>query len=1083
MSKRARGTKLEQLKAAVRDPKVKLTHAAARAVLTFARSEFAPSTTRQLIPLLYRVRAEELRQLLPRRLAAWGFTQPSMHTTAMQLERELWWAFLTIEYSAALVKEFVILANEYEAAYISGDGEAGRLKLVEIEQRSGYSFWLLRATIHHAAAFEGLERQKELSRSIVRNSPRSFAAFLSWYISERNEEKVSIANFTRRMQDSLGAARGAVKQFLFRELFATKPAQKAEFAELLAFYSTNSAVDYYEALVFVIIARFDSKNIAGAERAPLEEMAARLYEVTRDQRLLAVLGQGTCFAASSTAVRNLYQIDHWLVSNLLAGRADVLDSGVPEHLRRLLTALISTITRDDTRDESLQEVSKFLVNGAHLVFSRAVENCHFRRSKPPAGDLEFAAGAISPAPALHSNGINSEILARYQRLFLAEPTRYEENSAQISCGTSLIERFSRAEWIRARANHIGERDPSELLVLVTRVILQQPTLLREIKVDSLRQAILSNLTGWKYDVRAAIFTHNLVQQGHDRIESKLQLLVKWLLERWKSDQLFASALTEQRSAVLYFLRHVCVQKNLTLLDNVKKSRDRRLARMAICRRLIDIGPQASGAYENEIKQLTVEGLKEEGLHSFDQSRVFVNLGGLKAVGKTNFTEPFERFKALAKIPDSGATLPVDLLRDLLPTNKDGHEAVTLRRGLTEVNELFMDMLNGLANSYLMDPTNGLDSYLSLRIRHGSMASSIRGPLEEAQLITSQGGSSDLSGYESNEYWLERLAADHRDSRAIDSILRKFSHSIDQIISGVVGKYVQVQGSSHPDGVFQIALSKDLIEHLSDSGRQSANAEDFFDLCFKTFSLALGPCLDQMRHIIEVEVKSKIDTLLTEVATSIGRLPSVEDAGALTHVVNETRVNMQQAVDRVIGWFYLREEVDSVKTYTIEELVEVCVAIARNTHVSFSPNVISQISETDKELKVMSHMMHPFSDAVFIMIDNVYKHSGLATPPDIHLQIRLVERSALQIRCVSAVAPDGPWRTKAEERLASIRESSSSASGAVNLEGGTGLLKLRRLAESVRLSQGEPVEFGFANEDTFSVAVHLPVQVRTRGDRT
>jgi len=114
-----------------------------------------------------------------------------------------------------------------------------------------------------------------------------------------------------------------------------------------------------------------------------------------------------------------------------------------------------------------------------------------------------------------------------------------------------------------------------------------------------------------------------------------------------------------------------------------------------------------------------------------------------------------------------------------------------------------------------------------------------------------------------------------------------------------------------------------------------------------------------------------------------------------------------------------------------------------------------------------------------MIDNVYKHSGLGIPPIIDLAIRLVDSRAFQIICSSPIEYDDDERRRANKKISNIQEnlSHSSSTNMVNLEGGTGLLKLKKLAGDVALPNGdEALTFGFF-ENTFQVTVHLPVEVR------
>lgn len=190
---RGAGTKLDRFRMSIRDSRVKLTHASAREIITQARTEFSPATWQTVVPWLYAVLTPQLRRLLPRKLEVWGHVQIPMAPITQTLEKELWWCAACVEQSIQPLVTFLVLSEKYEQAYAQGDRTRCEQILIEIQATTGYSLWLLRASIHNAATFEGLEAQKERAHSIIRSSPRSLASFLSWYISERNEEKVLIS--------------------------------------------------------------------------------------------------------------------------------------------------------------------------------------------------------------------------------------------------------------------------------------------------------------------------------------------------------------------------------------------------------------------------------------------------------------------------------------------------------------------------------------------------------------------------------------------------------------------------------------------------------------------------------------------------------------------------------------------------------------------------------------------------------------------------------------------------------------------------------------------------------------------------
>jgi hypothetical protein len=93
---------------------------------------------------------------------------------------------------------------------------------------------------------------------------------------------------------------------------------------------------------------------------------------------------------------------------------------------------------------------------------------------------------------------------------------------------------------------------------------------------------------------------------------------------------------------------------------------------------------------------------------------------------------------------------------------------------SEADEILIRMISLLQERFLFDSSHGLDSYLSQRIRHGSIQNYLRNPVEEAQLVTQK--DSQTGKYQANNYWLERFNEAHAE---IDAVL-KWSRLFEQI---------------------------------------------------------------------------------------------------------------------------------------------------------------------------------------------------------------------------------------------------------------------------------------------------------------
>ena len=130
------------------------------------------------------------------------------------------------------------------------------------------------------------------------------------------------------------------------------------------------------------------------------------------------------------------------------------------------------------------------------------------------------------------------------------------------------------------------------------------------------------------------------------------------------------------------------------------------------------------------------------------------------------------------------------------------------------------------------------------------------------------------------------------------------------------------------------------------------------------------------------------------------------------------------------------------------------------------------------------MFSEFVDILFTVLDNVYAHSGNKISPWIKICINKTRPDedtnqwGIRVRIVSEIAK-GHYNDAAVAKLDRIRQliDSGDYRSRANLEGGSGLLKLKRL---VSLDNAQTLEFGFVDHEAFFVELHLrPIVVPGR----
>ena len=147
-------------------------------------------------------------------------------------------------------------------------------------------------------------------------------------------------------------------------------------------------------------------------------------------------------------------------------------------------------------------------------------------------------------------------------------------------------------------------------------------------------------------------------------------------------------------------------------------------RISVCSSLINIDKENSKEYQDEVLSITTHRNIQRGVKLLDQSRIYVDTADLKRWADKELREGFNRFKAFSRA-GIGESQSNDKFETLL-TKAAQNPSEPLPKELFDVpsnepDQIISQIYNQLADAFLTNKPYGLDSYLSLRIRHGTLA--------------------------------------------------------------------------------------------------------------------------------------------------------------------------------------------------------------------------------------------------------------------------------------------------------------------------------------------------------------------------
>ncbi|RYG99934.1 MAG: hypothetical protein EON58_02045 [Alphaproteobacteria bacterium] len=1005
------------------------------------------------------------------------------------LGRELEWIVARILRNVALIERHLDAAEKVRAAILRADTALALQLLKDAPQSVGYTLANTSLQIALTQVVSGLEAQKDLAASIRRDGASPILQFLSFHWSVRAEDNMSPISFAadvRRRLDSASAG-GTLRASLEFQLLSQVPTIGNE-NELLASCNSDTVIDAYEVLVTLATA-----VIAQARPSSLQFISAirRLSENINDARLLRllVLGPGSVrspFASidyrsaalsrdGSMPIHTPDGLEEVFAAANLRGATVGKDVEV---LGRIEVALSGLRGIDNTAVIASQSLAKLGLMFSHSPIGQwmtAVASAYAPRQVPFSAFNDgqrfvndtSVLEALSVLDADGRTKYASQIADHFGSISpIAEaakivsdvaytPTNIltEKAAAYLGLWGAVLAK-SKSE-ILARSEAAAGQGQREGVYHYVLALLQQGH-----TEDALRYAVsllfkepsyatvlpLDNLIGAVYPDDTNLFPH-LIETPllfwfySEHVSAAHLSYLSYTAEDYvaamgvrRPSELVDAATVGPPAYIGLFLSEVCRQQTMRLFTVFATARELEDERIAICQLLARRDESVRDAFENEARSIVTSRLVQEALKQLQASKMSIDQEGILSWARRRLGEDFVRYKALAA---GGLAVVDEAYREaLFDALKSGEFPASLYDvPENEASALFNSLVKRLVDRCAFDPEHGLDCYLSLRIRHGTMSGLLRSAAEHEKVVTRR--TSDTGTYRTNTYWAAALSESVAPDTwsLFEDRLAAFSMSFDELIAEFTNKYIQVLRDEKPDALFDVRLNPISIFAIATEVNQDTTFEVFAHKCIDLFWGRVGNSLQDLKRFVRTKMRDQFvklfERLEQDTRTEIGLAP-------LSDAIIRARVGTEAALDRVSGWFELPAP-STVLKLTLNELVAVGLEVTQRFHHDFKPTV--QMPLTD--IPPLTGALQLFSDIFFVIFENVYTHCG-STTPNITISADL-QNNRLSVLVENSVE-DASCNEALKQRVDRARE--KIVSGAylndMTREGGTGLPKLAKL---------------------------------------
>lgn len=517
----------------------------------------------------------------------------------------------------------------------------------------------------------------------------------------------------------------------------------------------------------------------------------------------------------------------------------------------------------------------------------------------------------------------------------------------------------------------------------------------------------------------------------------------------------------EKSEIAFFLGKVCSLDVIDMLPSIGSSREALEERRDVCALLVNSEMDFMGDYIQELVNISRDLAVQKGLQTFDGSRIHVDSDALRVLLKRELQESFNRYLALVKQEPGTPETFEEVLRSLTKSELTAKQLLSFPD--SEADELLITMILKVRDRFLFDIPHGLDSYLSKRVRHGSVVGYIRSPAEKEGLITQQGAD---GRYRQNTVWVANVESLVQ-RKELDNALVAFSKSIDQHLLRLKDVVLHVRSDDHPLGVFDVAINPPTYRLIRSVVLREKSLDAFISTMLASLWTLLMPSLQAARTVLDKDtlrfVSSQFDALRSKIASI---LESSVERTRLDMAAGRASVNMQAAVEAVSAWFEPVEPDESF--YSADEVVQIAIGSVRAIHSDFYPKV--ELS-ADEDFLVSAENLSVLVDVLFIAFGNVAERSGIRGNPDVSVSIAYNDPSgvlAIKVEncvCLGDFYPQAVEKVEKKKIQIGRKESLEMA----RKEGDSGLIKLASLVAS---SSNGRLDFGYRTESLFVLEVDL-----------
>lgn len=488
--------------------------------------------------------------------------------------------------------------------------------------------------------------------------------------------------------------------------------------------------------------------------------------------------------------------------------------------------------------------------------------------------------------------------------------------------------------------------------------------------------------------------------------------------------------------LIYFFENVC---NLNILmdqvlsfDSYEEVEEERLS---ILRKLIKINSSKESMYTEEISKILQDKLLKSLIKKVNQSKLFVDVNRIWNEKKESISESIQRFLSADTIKVRYYNLNIQEVSLEELTNKSNTDIAYMSYEAPKEKEL-KNVLSEVLDYFVTNNEYGLDTYLSTRIRHGTLQGQLRSPFQKHNLITTR--KSDKSDeYLENELMINEIGGD---TKFVNKAFSDFSLRIDSLIEDVKSNWMQIKKlDKTPEGMFNYLDIESSFSELYVDVENENNSKFIFDIIIQFLWDETEKSLEKIRSRLNSELCDEFIRLLDHLQESLLQNNHGNNT-VVNRKISQCKTEVQLSIAEAASWFERVDPSDDMKVNSLE-LVELCKKIREDISTDF--HTVAFSAECSDEISLSGRELPFYVDIILILIDNAIKHCNLPLN-ELNIKINMkIINDQIQI-----LAENSFNQTRSKEVSDAIKgieekieQSRKKATDLVKVEGGSGYSKI------------------------------------------